>query len=87
VKNELLTAGFAELSTPLVADAALRLKIPLRIAPPGISPVIPGRRLAGRALPARHFGSVDVFLEAMQNARTGDVLVIASLRGPDGHEP
>jgi hypothetical protein len=60
VKNQLLTKSFAELSTPLVADAALRLKVPLRIAPPGISSVISGRRLAGRALPARHFGSVDV---------------------------
>jgi regulator of RNase E activity RraA len=76
VKNQLLIESFAELSTPLVADAALRLKVPLRIAPPGISPVISGRRLAGRALPARHFGSVDVFLEAMQNAQPGDVLVI-----------
>jgi 4-hydroxy-4-methyl-2-oxoglutarate aldolase len=76
VKNQLLIESFAELSTPLVADAALRLKVPLRIAPPGISPVISGGRLAGRALPARHFGSVDVFLEAMQNAQPGDVLVI-----------
>lgn len=76
VNNELLRESFAELSTPLVADAALRLKIPLRIAPPGISPVISDRRLAGRALPARHFGSVDVFLEAMQDAQPGDVLVI-----------
>jgi len=76
VKNQLLIESFADLSTPLVADAALRLKIPLRIAPPGISPVISGRRLAGQALPARHFGSVDVFLEAMQNAQPGDVLVI-----------
>jgi 4-hydroxy-4-methyl-2-oxoglutarate aldolase len=76
VKNQLLADSFAELSTPLVADAALRLKIPLRIAPSGISPVIPGGRLAGRALPAKHFGSVDVFLEAMEAADAGDVLVI-----------
>lgn len=76
MKNQLLADNFTELSTPLVADAALRLKVPLRIAPPGISPLIPSHRLAGRALPARHFGSVDVFLEAMENAQTGDVLVI-----------
>lgn len=76
MKNQLLADGFAELSTPLVADAALRLKVPLRLAPPGISPVISGGRLAGRALPARHFGSVDVFLEAMENSQPGDVLVI-----------
>src|SRR5262249_16209037 len=66
----------AELATSLIGDAALRLKIPLRIAPPGIRPVIPNQRLAGPALPVRHFGSVDVFLEAMQDAEPGDVLVI-----------
>jgi 4-hydroxy-4-methyl-2-oxoglutarate aldolase len=76
VKNQLLAESFAELSTPLVADAALRLKIPFRIAPPGLSTVVAGARLAGRALPARHFGSVDVFLEAMETADAGDVLVI-----------
>ena len=76
MKNEALAAKFAELSTPLVFDAALRLKIPLRVAPSGIAPVIPGTRAAGRVLPAKHFGSVDVFLEAMENAEAGDVLVI-----------
>ena len=76
MKNERLRERFAELSTPLVADAALRLKIPLRLAPSGIAPLIPATRLAGRALPARHYGSVDVFLEAMQTAQPGDVLVI-----------
>jgi 4-hydroxy-4-methyl-2-oxoglutarate aldolase len=37
---------------------------------------MPNQRLAGPALPVRHFGSVDVFLEAMQDAQPGDVLVI-----------
>ena len=73
---ETLSRAFAQLSTPLIADAALRLKIPFRTGPPGIRPVTPNQRLAGPALPARHFGSVDVFLEAMQNAQPGDVLVI-----------
>jgi hypothetical protein len=41
VKNEALAEKFAELSTPLVFDAALRLKIPVRIAPAAIAPVIP----------------------------------------------
>jgi 4-hydroxy-4-methyl-2-oxoglutarate aldolase len=76
VKNEALAEKFAELSTPLVFDAALRLKIPVRVAPSGIAPVIPGTRAAGRVLPAKHFGSVDVFLEAMETAQPGDVLVI-----------
>ena len=76
MKTQLLADAFAELSTPLIADAALRLKIPLRISPPGIRPVINTQRLAGSALPVRHFGSVDVFLEAMQGAQPGQVLVI-----------
>jgi 4-hydroxy-4-methyl-2-oxoglutarate aldolase len=76
MEAELPSRAFAELSTPLIADAGLRLKIPLRISPPGIRPVTPNQRLAGRALPVRHFGSVDVFLEAMQNAQPGEVLVI-----------
>jgi 4-hydroxy-4-methyl-2-oxoglutarate aldolase len=76
VKNEVLAEKFSVLSTPLVADAALRLKLSLRIAPPGVAPVVPGTRSAGRVLPARHFGSVDVFLEAMETAETGDILVI-----------
>ena len=67
---------FAGLSTPLVADACIRRKVPLRVAPPGIGAVIPGRQIAGRALPARHYGSVDVFLEAFSSAGYGDVLVV-----------
>jgi regulator of RNase E activity RraA len=68
--------AFADLSTPLVADACLRIDVPLRAAPPGIAAIVPGRRVAGRALPARHYGSVDVFLEALGAAEPGDVLVV-----------
>jgi 4-hydroxy-4-methyl-2-oxoglutarate aldolase len=71
-----LSRAFSELSTPLIADAALRLKVPPRIAPPGIRPVTPNQLLAGPALPVRHFGSVDVFLEVMQDAQPGQVLII-----------
>jgi hypothetical protein len=46
VNNETLAEKFGELSTPLVLDAALRLKIPFRIAPFGITPIIPGARAA-----------------------------------------
>lgn len=74
--NAILADQFATLSTPLVLDAAVRLKLSFRIAPAGINPVIPGTRAAGRVLPAKHFGSVDVFLEAMETAQPGDVLVI-----------
>jgi regulator of RNase E activity RraA len=76
MKAESLSNAFAGLSTPLIADAALRLKIPLRISPAGIRSVVANQRLAGPAFPVKHFGSVDVFLEAMQDAQPGDVLVI-----------
>jgi regulator of RNase E activity RraA len=68
--------AFADLSTPLVADACIRSDVPLRAAPPGIRAITPGHRIAGRALPVRHYGSVDVFLEAYSQAEQGDVLVI-----------
>ena len=76
MNNRALAEKFAGLSTPLVTDAALRLKLPIRIAPFGIHSLIPGSRIAGRALPAKHFGSVDVFLEAMISADAEDILVI-----------
>ncbi|MEU3572887.1 RraA family protein [Kitasatospora sp. NPDC036755] len=68
--------AFAELSTPLVADACVRLGVGLRVAPVGVGPVVAGARVAGRVLPVRHYGSVDVFLEAYGAARDGDVLVV-----------
>jgi 4-hydroxy-4-methyl-2-oxoglutarate aldolase len=71
-----MIAAFADLSTPLIADACVRLDVPLRAAPPGIRAVVRGHRIAGRALPARHYGSVDVFLEAVGRAEPGDVLVV-----------
>jgi 4-hydroxy-4-methyl-2-oxoglutarate aldolase len=57
-------------------DACVRLGVTPRVAPPGLTPLQPGMRVQGRVLPARHFGSVDVFLEALNRASAGDVLVI-----------
>jgi 4-hydroxy-4-methyl-2-oxoglutarate aldolase len=68
---------FAELSTPLLSDAVMRLGLTLRLAPSGLSPVHPGlTAVSGPVAPARHRGSVDVFLEAIDRASPGDVLVI-----------
>jgi 4-hydroxy-4-methyl-2-oxoglutarate aldolase len=75
MENAMMKA-FADLSTPMVADACVRSDVPLRAAPPGIGAVVAGHRIAGRVLPARHYGSVDVFLEALRRAEQGDVLVI-----------
>ena len=76
MNNEHLSNRFSELSTPLIADACLRLELPLRVAPPGIRPLIAESHIAGRVLPVRHYGSVDIFLEAMGSAQRGDILVI-----------
>ncbi|HET9300176.1 MAG TPA: hypothetical protein VFO11_09525 [Candidatus Polarisedimenticolaceae bacterium] len=65
-----------ELPTPLICDACLRVGVPYQQASPAVRPLRPGLRVAGRALPVQHFGSVDVFLEAFERARPGDVLVI-----------
>jgi 4-hydroxy-4-methyl-2-oxoglutarate aldolase len=74
--NLLLSEKFSNLATPLVADACLRLGVTLRVAPAGVKPLFPGCRVAGRTAPVRHYGSVDIFLEAIGLAKAGDVLVI-----------
>ncbi len=76
VDNGTLAREFPGLSTALVTDACLRLGLSIRMAPFGIRPVVAGDLVAGRALPVRHRGSVDVFLEALDQAEPGDVLVI-----------
>jgi regulator of RNase E activity RraA len=67
---------FCDLTTPQVADACLRMGVVVRCAPYDLRPLRRSDRFAGRVSPARHFGSVDVFLEALDGSRTGDVLVI-----------
>jgi 4-hydroxy-4-methyl-2-oxoglutarate aldolase len=70
-----LLADFAW-STPFIADACVKLERPVRVGPSGLYPLIVGSRIAGPACPARHAGSTDVFLEAIDAAQPGDVLVI-----------
>ncbi len=71
-----LVRRFATLTTPHLADACVRAHVPVRCAPALLRAMEPGQRLAGRVLPARHVGSVDVFLEAFERAQPGDVLVV-----------
>lgn len=69
-----LVRQFSTLTTAHVADACIRAQVPVRCA--SVAAVVPGSRVAGRVLPARHAGSVDVFLEAFDGAGAGDVLVV-----------
>ncbi|MHA2027660.1 MAG: RraA family protein [Candidatus Thorarchaeota archaeon] len=76
MNNKEITERFSKLSTPLVADACIRLGVTFSVAPFGIRPVLLDSHVGGRAFPVRHFGSVDVFLEAMNDAEEGDVIVV-----------
>lgn len=71
-----IPARFAALTTAHIADGCLRAGVDVRCAPFSVQALVPGWRIAGRALPARHSGSVDVFLEAFDAAEAGDVLVV-----------
>lgn len=67
---------FATLTTAHLADACIRARVPVRCPSALMRAVVPGSRLAGRVCPARHAGSVDVFLEAFETSAPGDVLVV-----------
>jgi 4-hydroxy-4-methyl-2-oxoglutarate aldolase len=54
----------------------VRLGLPLRSAPASILPLVPGAVFAGPARPVTHLGSVDVFLDTIDDAPAGSVLVI-----------
>jgi len=73
---EELARRCAQLTTAQVADACVRAQVLVRCAPAAVKAVAAGDRLAGRVLPARHVGSVDIFLEALERATPGEVLVV-----------
>jgi regulator of RNase E activity RraA len=68
-------SGF-DWTTPFLIDACAQLSLPVRVGPFGLKCNFPGSKVAGPARPARHAGSVDVFLEAIAGSKTGDVLAI-----------
>jgi len=71
-----VAALFQGLTTAHVADACVRARAEVRCAPCDLRALCPSYRLVGRVRPARHYGSVDIFLEALENASPGEVLVI-----------
>jgi 4-hydroxy-4-methyl-2-oxoglutarate aldolase len=62
--------------TAAVADALVRLGLTVRVAPPALQRLQVGEPVIGPAVACRHSGSVDVFLEALDGAPLGGVLVI-----------
>jgi 4-hydroxy-4-methyl-2-oxoglutarate aldolase len=71
-----LTARLRRMSTPLVADAVIRLGLPAKIAPGGIRPLVAGSKLAGRSSPVVLNGYADRVLEGIYRSADGDVLVL-----------
>jgi 4-hydroxy-4-methyl-2-oxoglutarate aldolase len=71
-----MSALFQGLTTPHVADACVRTGVEIRCAPCDLRALDPSNRVVGRVRPARHYGSVDIFLEALESASPGEVLVI-----------
>ena len=63
-------------TTPFIADACALLHLPLRLGPHHLRPLRPHVHIAGKARPARHAGSTDVFLEAIAASQPDEVLVI-----------
>ena len=76
-----LRQRFAALTTAHLADACLRARVLLRCA--HLHAVTPGSRMAGRVAPARHVGSVDIFLEVLEGIGPGYVLVVDNGGRPD----
>jgi 4-hydroxy-4-methyl-2-oxoglutarate aldolase len=66
----------SRLSTPHLADGCIATGTPVRCGPVGLRPVMAEMVCCGRVFPVRHVGSVDVFLEALESAQPGDVLVV-----------
>lgn len=64
------------LSTPHLADACLRVGVPVRCAPSDLQAIDVNMHCAGRVRPVRHVGSVDIFLELLEGAEPGDVMVV-----------
>lgn len=74
--SETPTELLRSLTTPHLADGCLAVGIPVRCAPAGLRPLAAGMRCAGPVRPVRHVGSIDVFLEALEGAAAGEVLVV-----------
>jgi 4-hydroxy-4-methyl-2-oxoglutarate aldolase len=76
-RNRGTTELFRGLTTPHVADACLEQGVEVRCAPSDLRALsLSHCRFEGRVCPVRHYGSVDVLLEALEDSTPGDAFVI-----------
>ncbi|RTL36048.1 MAG: RraA family protein [Candidatus Melainabacteria bacterium] len=65
------------IATAQIVDACMRLKLAYRIAPAGIKPITRmGAMIWGEVVPSRHYGSVDIFLEALETSDTQEKILV-----------
>ncbi|HVE53925.1 MAG TPA: RraA family protein [Ramlibacter sp.] len=74
--HDTLARTLRSLTGPHLADGCLRCGVPIRTASAALRPLVPGMECRGSARPVRHSGSIDVFLEVLEQVRPGDVLVV-----------
>jgi 4-hydroxy-4-methyl-2-oxoglutarate aldolase len=63
-------------TTASVADACVQLSLELRLGPAGLLPIDSRWGGFGPVRPILHLGSVDVFLEACETLRAGEILLV-----------
>ena len=63
------------ISTANLADGCLQTRSPFAVSG-AFRSVVAGSNATGCALPVTHFGSVDIFLEALDSSNRGDVLIV-----------
>ncbi|CAN5277079.1 demethylmenaquinone methyltransferase [soil metagenome] len=72
------------IATAQIVDACMRLKLPYRIAPAGIKSIAKiGSMISGPALPVRHYGSVDIFLETLESTNAQNGILVIDNEGRD----
>jgi len=76
IQSRWMDQPFPQWTTPVIADAALRAGAAFAVVDERLPPVDESMKAWGRARTVTHFGSVDVFLEAIDEAERGDLLVI-----------
>lgn len=69
-----------EVATAQITDACIKEKIPFYLSPAGITSVLPEElvphTIIGPVVPVRHYGSVDVFLEAIESNRIENAIMV-----------
>ena len=76
MNNSEIQNAFRTLSTALIADACVKLQVNFRVGPSIITSIKKGMKIAGHITPVKHNGSVDIFLEAIDKAKDGNILYI-----------